>query len=555
MSNYIRETLKNFSISLLVLVFPNLVLGNPLKLSHLIENKVRSMTLEEKVGQLFIVGFPQKSITPELESFIHQYKPGSFLLFKRNFTTLEQLRELNNSLYRNSFKYSKLPPLIAIDQEGGAVSRLPIVPSPPNALALGQTQSPLLAEEMGLQVGLFLREVGINMNLAPVLDVTNPLVPSFIGVRSFGSDPDLVSSLGVAYSRGLLRARVIPTAKHFPGTGSLSGDPHFGVVQNLASLESLQNIDLKPYKAYSELGGQVAVMLSHLIYPALDASREPASFSKKITHDILRGDLKYKGLVITDDLQMQGSRQLLRPEVAALKALQAGSDIVMLTWSFADQAKAFDYVKASVQEGTLSERDLDVKLKRILTVKAFANLYRKNPSQESYLSGPVLTSKSYSALEERILDKNLKNNLAPSSLSNTVTKRKMASVISRVCVASPSKKFIDSFKNNSDLKVHSKVLKGTAQGVELVTWMKNNSCQLVVAAITGPKTASLIRTLSREEKKKIIVVNLGSPRLVPNSKGFLSVVQLYFNHADSGKKVALYLNEIIESNSGKIVSL
>lgn len=555
MSNYIREILKILSITLLIFVFPHLVLATPTNLPQIIDQKIAKMTLEEKVGQLFIVGFPQKNISPDLEKFIADYKPGSFLLFKRNISSGEQIRDLNLALYRTSYKHTKLPPLIAIDQEGGSVSRLPITPAPPNALALGQTQSPLLAEEMGYQTGLFLREVGFNMNLAPVLDVTDPLSTSFIGVRSFGADPRLVGELGVAYSKGLLKARVIPTAKHFPGTGNLKADPHVSVVQNTSSLESLKAKDLKPYEAYSSLGDRVAVMLSHLIYPALDNTREPASFSKKISTELLRGELKYKGLVVTDDLQMQGSKQLLRPEVAALRALQAGADIVMLTWSFADQGRAFEYVKNAVKKGELNQNELDQKLHRILTVKAFANLYRRDPKQLSLLQGPKLTSKDYSELESNILDQNLKTNLLPKSLPGKETKKRKPASISRVCVAAPSRAFIDSFKRSSKKHVDVKLLTGAFDKEQVQEWMREKNCALTVAAITGPKTAALLKSLPAQEKKNLIVVNLGAPRLMPQQKGYLRVIQLYFNHVDSGKKIAQHLEEILNDSSGSYAFL
>ncbi|KYG69714.1 beta-hexosaminidase [Bdellovibrio bacteriovorus] len=554
MSKYIRDLNRILSVTLLTLLFPYLVLAAPTTLTQIIDKKIAAMTVEEKVGQLFIVGFPQKTVTPDLEKFIAANKPGAFLLFKRNILSVEQIRNLNTLLYRTSFKYSKLPPLISIDQEGGSVSRLPIYPAPPNALAIGQTQSPLLAEEMGYQTGLFLREVGFNMNLAPVLDVTDPLSGSFIGVRSFGSDPDVVSELGVAYSKGLLKARVIPTAKHFPGTGNLKADPHLSVVQNNSSLEALKQTDLKPFEAYAKLGDKIALMLSHLIYPALDKSREPASFSKPIAQDLLRGEMKYKGLVITDDLQMQGSKQLLRPEVAALKALQSGADIVMLTWSFADQGKAFEHVRKAVHSGDFKEELLNEKLHRILTVKAFANLYRKNPSLPSLTQGLTLTSKDYSEVEANILDQNLRTSLIPRSLpgKKEPQKRKVASV-HKVCVLAPSSAFIASFKKSAGRSVSSKYLTGDFSKDLAAEWMTSTKCPVSVIAITGPKTAALVKSLSPQEKKSVIVVNLGAPKLLTKEKGYLRVLQLYFNHTDSGQKVAQHLDDILASSTTSYV--
>lgn len=554
MVKYIREIQQILSVTLVLLVFPHLVLAKTAPLNKIIDQKIAQMTLEEKIGQLFIVGFPQKTISPELEKFISEYKPGSFLLFKRNIHSSEQIRDLNASLYRTSFKYSKLPPLIAIDQEGGSVSRLPITPAPPNAFAIGQTQSPLLAEEMGYQTGLFLREVGFNMNLAPVLDVSDPLSGSFIGVRSFGSDPQIVGELGVAYSQGLLKARVIPTAKHFPGTGNLKADPHVSVVRNSSTLQSLKEKDLKPYEAYTKLGNKIAVMLSHLIYPSLDDSREPASFSKKISTDLLRKEMHYAGLVVTDDLQMQGSKQLLRPEAAALKALQAGADIVMLTWSFADQGKAFEYVKKAVENGELSIDDLHEKLRRILVVKAFANLYRRNPAQPSLLQGPQLTSSGYQQLESTILEKNLATALIPRTLpAKVVENKRRPSSVGSVCVLAATQKFLRSFSNATKRPAKLFTLADNSDKNSVTEWITSQRCDHILFAVTGPKIATLAKSLQADIRKKSIVINLGSPRLFARQNvSSLRVMQLYFNHQDSGKKVAEHLDEILLSSNPNI---
>ncbi|HWU43163.1 MAG TPA: glycoside hydrolase family 3 protein, partial [Bdellovibrio sp.] len=398
------------SITVLVCVFPALVPAQPAQnktYDKIIDEKISQMTLEEKVGQLFIVGFPQSKIDNKLSQFISKYKPGSFLIFKRNIQSLSQIRTLNSDIYQAAYKATTLPPLIAIDQEGGAVSRLPIDPAQPNAFSIGQTQSPLIAEEMGYQTGLFLREVGFNMNLAPVLDVADPFSTSFIGVRSFGPNPVLVKDLGIAYSKGLLRSRVIPTAKHFPGTGNLKADPHSMIVTNSSPISSLKKIDLVPFEGFASLGENVAVMLSHSIYPALDPSQEPASFSSKISTELLRADLKYSGLVLTDDLQMKGSRELLLPEKAAIKALKAGADIVMLTWSFTEQEKAIRAAREAVRSGEISTEELNTKLRRILTVKGFANVYKKDPSLPSVLIGDNLSSPNYASLEDQILNSNI----------------------------------------------------------------------------------------------------------------------------------------------------
>lgn len=553
MGKYINEFKWIFSLGLLICSFPHFVLAQNSNLDALIEKRIAEMSIEEKVGQLFIVGFPHQSVGKDLEQFISTYKPGSYLLFKRNISSLKQVRILNDQLYRMSFKYTRLPPLIAIDQEGGAVSRLPISPAPPNALAIGQTQSPLLAEEIAFQTGLFLREVGFNMNLAPVLDVADPFQTNFIGVRSFGSEPKLVSQLGLAYSKGLLRASVVPTAKHFPGTGNLIADPHHDLVSNSSQLAELNQRDIPPFAAYSELGSHTAIMMSHLSYPALDESKEPASFSTKISKDFLRGQLKFKGLVLTDDLQMQGSRQLLRPEAAALKALKAGSDIVMLTWSFRDQGRAFNYVKEAVKKGQLTNEELDQKLKNILRVKAFANLHRRDPEMPSLLVGNNLTSSNYALLERQILDHNLKNNLQKAPSPAIKLNRKVATT-DQICLLSPSTEFSNSFMASAPIATKNKILKGNFQTAQIRKWLASHSCTKVVAAVTGPKTARMLNALSSKIKSTTIVVNLAAPKFVAKEEDFFRVIQLYFNHDSAGKKIAENLEQILADTSAESVT-
>lgn len=544
MVEYIRELSKILSITLLMSVFPALVLAQPKSFDQIVDEKIAAMSLDEKVGQLFIVGFPSTTVDKELQQFITNYKPGSFLIFKRNIQSVQQIQTLNNTLYKSTYKSTKLPPLIAIDQEGGAVSRLPIEPAQPNALALGQTQSPLLAEEMGYQTGLFLREVGFNMNLAPVLDVANPFATSFIGVRSFGSNPELVKEIGVAYSKGLLRSRVIPTAKHFPGTGDLKADPHTTVVKNNASISDLKKKDLIPFQGYSTLGNNIAVMLSHSIYPALDSSREPASFSSKISTDLLRDDLKYRGLVITDDLQMKGSKQLLRPEFAALKAIKAGADIVMLTWSFADQEKAIRTVKNAIHTGEISPAELQAKLHRILMVKAFANIYKKDPSLPSLVLDGSLSSKKYVALEDQVLSQNISSNLLAEALQKKSAVPRSPASLEKICAVSPTKEFLTSFTSSTTAKVSSYRIKEGSEAAALTQWLEGH-CPIIVLAVTGRKTAKLLRSLSADIKKRTVVVNLGSPGLIPRETPYRKLIQLYFNHKDSGKKVAEHMNEIL----------
>lgn len=547
-----NKVLHLLSITAAALLFPALSLAQTKTLNFYIDKKIQTLTLDQKIGQLFIVGFTGQELSPELTHFIRRYKPGSFILFKRNISSIPQITKLNNDLYRLSFSATNLPPLLAVDQEGGSVSRLPIYPPPPNALAMGQTQSPLLVEEMGYQTALFLREVGFNMNLAPVLDVVDLFSAGFIGVRSFGSEAHLVSEMGAAYSKGLLRAKVLPTAKHFPGTGSVTADPHKTIVTSSASEEVLYSRDIFPFEKYTRINQPTAVMLSHLVYPAIDSSGEPASFSSHIIDGILRKKMNYQGLVVTDDLQMQGSRLLLKPEEAALKSLKSGSDVIMLTWSFADQEKTFSRVKKAVLSGEMSEEKLNEKLRRILVAKAMTHSYRKDSSDNTIVRDRKLSSTQYFDLEEKVLQSNLRGSLLPTALpgrSQKNTRMVASESHGKLCLLSPSKIFLDSFAQGYKQEFSRNLLSPTEDVRVINQWLSANACDTIVFTVTGKQSAKTVAKLSPEIKRKTLVVNTGAPRLVRSEKGYFKVIQLYFSHQEAGKKIAQLLEEILKNPS------
>jgi beta-N-acetylhexosaminidase len=488
------------------------------------------MTLDEKVGQLFILGFPQRELTPELRTFLAKQKPGAFVIFKRNFQNLESVSKLNRDLYALSMEQTHLPPLLAVDQEGGNVARIPTYPPMPSALSLGQTKSPILAEEMGYETAALMKELGFNMNLAPVLDIADPNEFSFIGTRSYGADPKTVGDMGYSFSRGLIRNGVVPTAKHFPGTGPSSSDPHKHSSVNNSSQAELDEKYLPPFAQFSKLGLFSAVMVSHSIYPQLDPQSQPAVFSKKIVTDILRTQLKFRGLAITDDLQMSASKALLKPEDAALAALQAGNDIVMLTWSFEEQARAIARVKRGVTEGELTAADLHEKLKRILTAKLYlkpASL--RDPSSEKAKN--ILLSPKFGLIDDEILEKNIPSAEALAAFQN------------RICIFSASTAFLKSYRASDRKKSHTFLLGSETKPQDIITLAKESRCKSLLFVVGGNKTAKLLEKLPASLKTKTLVANMGSPSLVKLQKSYGMILNLYFPHQNAGKKIAQLLSQ------------
>ncbi len=498
------------------------------------------MTLEQKVGQLFIIGFPQQRVDPQLEAFIKKYKISSFILFKRNFLSLSQVAKMNSQLQTIALSTTNSVPIIAVDQEGGQVARVPTRPQIPNAMSIGQTQDSELAYSLGQETAKIIRTLGFNMNLAPVLDISSPDADSFIGQRSFGSDAERVSSVGVALSRGLLDQAVIPTAKHFPGVGSVSGDPHRVAVEYSASAESLFAKDLRPFSDFSKLGPNTAIMLSHLSYPSLDPSNTPATLSQEIIKSVLRKKVGFNGLIVTDDIQMKGLANFKTPYDAALAALKAGADIVMMTWSFKDQAKAIEKVRAAVASGELSEEELTEKVSRILLVKQY--LEKANPPLVKFPNSKVvaLSTKRLREIESKILNFNVGvalKNFSPNSAARAPAAIAEVLPQNSVCVFSPVSAFIDSYKK-SDVRASGIKISAKSKASLVATSLSHHDCTHGVYVVYGPKSAGILASLPKEIAAKLLLVNLSAPNLIEDPQKYLGVVNLFFAHPDAGKKIA-----------------
>lgn len=232
------------------------------------------------IGQLLLIGFKGQSVDDGLKTAIQAFHPGGVLLFGRNVQTVYQVAELTHAAQKLSLAHSKKPLLIAIDQEGGNVIRLRHAPPLPSALAIAQTKSPQIAEKAGRATGTLLRTLGINTNLAPVVDVSDPSTDTFLGTRSFGNDPGLVAKLSSHFAFGLQAERVMPIAKHFPGHGDASGDSHFVAASSPLTRDEVISKDLAPYLALSAtLEKPWGIMLAHVSFPKIDPSKMPATFS------------------------------------------------------------------------------------------------------------------------------------------------------------------------------------------------------------------------------------------------------------------------------------
>ncbi len=323
------------------------------------------MKLEEKIGQLLVVGLPGRKITEGDRRLIEEVRPGNFILFERNARSPAQLRDLCQHL-RALVKPQK--PLILIDHEGGRVSRLPkpFCRFPSQAL-FGKAGDTALTEVSFFASALELSAIGINMHLSPVLDVwTNPK-NRVIGDRAFGRDPHAAAEMGTAAMRGILRAGLLPVGKHFPGHGGTTGDSHVELPRSRVARRTILGWELIPFRAVIK-AGLPALMTAHVVFPALDPEH-PASLSKKIVTGLLRKKMGFRGLILTDDLQMGAIAQHYPLPEAALLALEAGADLLLICHGKKGPREVAKGLRAAFQEGRLPMSRLEESLTRIRRAK------------------------------------------------------------------------------------------------------------------------------------------------------------------------------------------
>ncbi|PRC92323.1 Glycosyl hydrolase family 3 N terminal domain [Solimicrobium silvestre] len=326
--------------------------------------------LRKKIGQLFMVGFDALEVNPHITRQIQEQKVGGIILFRRNVQSPEQVAALCRNLQEINAAVSDIPLLISIDQEGGMVMRVEQGVTPiPAAMAFQAAGSVQECEQLSRISGDEMRQIGINMILAPVLDVNNNPLNPVIGVRAYGEDPDTVIKYGMAAMRGLQSAGVITTAKHFPGHGDTSTDSHYSMSLVPHGRERLDAMELPPFNAAIAQGVH-AIMTAHVVFPAIESEPDlPATLSKAVLTDLLRGELKFNGVIISDCLEMAAISDGVGVTQGALATLQAGADIALISHLEARQQVAIDAVVEAALSGTISMERIDDAYQRVQQLK------------------------------------------------------------------------------------------------------------------------------------------------------------------------------------------
>lgn len=338
---------------------------------------LKNMSLKEKVGQLFVVnlellddtrgGFYEwKKITKQMKENLEKYHVGGVILFSRNIQKRKQTKKLIRRLQKNA----GIPLFVTVDEEGGDVARIGNnekmkTTTFPTMEEIGQQKDADYVYDMGVTIGQEIGELGFNVDFAPVADVKTSELNKEIGTRSFGDDPAKVSGMVDAFVKGIQSQNVCATLKHFPGQGSSNGDTHQGSVDIDSSISSLRKIDFKPFEAGIEAGADF-IMVSHISVSKVTESSEPASMSDLIMTTILRDELRFDGLIVTDAFDMASITDNYTPGEAACGSFKAGADIIVMPQ---DLDEAYQSVMESIQDGVISEKRLDDSVLRILRLK------------------------------------------------------------------------------------------------------------------------------------------------------------------------------------------
>lgn len=461
------------------------------KMNRWVDSVYNTMSIDDKVGQLFIpIVESNSSWKTRIAGYIQNYKVGG-LLFSKG--TLANQADITN--YAQGI--SKIPLMITLDGEWGLSMRLQDAPSYPRNLVIGAISDDEIVRLYGEEIARQSKEMGIHVNFAPVLDVhSNPQNP-VIGSRAFGENASNVAKKGIAYSLGLESKGVMAVAKHFPGHGDTSEDSHLTLPTISHNRARLDQVELLPFKEYINTGLS-GMMMGHLNVPALQTKGIPSSLSPEVTTKLLKESMGFTGLTFTDGMAMKG---VSSQADASVKALLAGNDIVL---GVINQKNEFESVKKAVQNGIISNSLLDEKVRRILSYKYILNVQNFKPIDKATIHSRV-NSSSAEWTKRKIYDgavtlvKN-DDNIIP------LTKLDEIKIASVVVGAAASNQFQTYLKKYADVSTFQ--IKSTS---ELTNLSQLKDYDIVIISIHTDKItdSSALQKIAKE--KKTILVNFTSP--------------------------------------------
>lgn len=328
---------------------------------------IDEMTLEEKLGQMFVTGFPGDEMDDSFIRLVKEYKVGNVILFKENLENREQIKELCGGIQSLMADETGVPAFITIDEEGGIVSRLPdSLGKMPSAMALSALGSDENLYEAALLCGKQLAQLGINFNLAPVFDINSNSANPVIGIRSYGVDVGTVCRYASEAVNGYMNAGILCSGKHFPGHGDTAVDSHLSLPFSKKSEHELSELELIPFQRAIDMGIP-AITIAHVVYEKLDSV--PATMSRKIVSGLLREKMGFDGLIISDCMEMNAISREYGIERGVIEAVAAGIELIFISHKHNKVKSAIDALQREITEGYISMEHIDTAVRKILDLK------------------------------------------------------------------------------------------------------------------------------------------------------------------------------------------
>lgn len=363
-----------------------------LSIEEKVNYKMDNLSIDEKIAQMLIVYYIGDEYDENLSNIIKEVKPGGFILMSDNITTYDRTLNFVKGMQNDS----DIPMIISTDEEGGSVQRIKgirdiSVTDIPYMYYLGQTKDKNLAYKVGEIIANELRTIGVNLTYAPVMDIYSNPNNTVIGKRSFGSDPNTVYDMATSLKNGIEDNLVNTCIKHFPGHGDTETDSHFEIPIINKTLVELENSDLLPF--IKSINGTNMIMVGHIALPKITNSSIPASLSKEIVTDLLKNKYNYRGLVITDALNMRSLTDNYSDKEIYTMAINAGVDLLLMPNG---SKNAIKYIKEAIDDEEIDINTINESVRKILTYK-YSNI------KENYLDKSYLNKNEYSNVLNQII--------------------------------------------------------------------------------------------------------------------------------------------------------
>lgn len=453
------------------------------------ETWYKSLSTNEKIAQIFVTGFREKSLSKSEKSLLKKWPIGGVIYFTRNYKNPDQFVKLHKEILSTS----RITPFSFTDQEGGDVVRIGTPYDAPTPLSVGMLKSKKVTNYLGQAYGSLLADLGIASNLAPVVDIRSKSSLDFISTRSFSSNPKTVSDMSLQLSKGMLASGVIPTLKHFPGLGGVKTDSHKEMSTKVSTLSKISKEDWRPYRAHARAGLPFFVMTSHTKLILDEKDYGLVTYSPEALQ-LLRKTTSKDQVAITDDLEMGGAKINSDFKNAAYKSFMAGHDLILIGWAGGKLKTSLNFFKTKYKEKLFQDR-----LKESL-----ARLYKLRTQRKSLKTIASKFTKHGSLKLTSVLN---------SKISAYLLNKEISKIISRKPASTDEYFYFSSdrfFRRSFGSKNHASLMSSSIRSINSIC--KTKTC---VLHLTGTKTASkIINILKQKRSDNFIVLNSTDPHLM-----------------------------------------